>query len=77
MVVVQGTSLAAGGTLFGIALALLLASWMRTVTGFDASPIGWAWSAGPLVLVIGALVASVLPARAILRVAPLAAIRAE
>jgi hypothetical protein len=77
MVVVQGTSLAAGGTLFGIALALLLASWMRTVTGFDASPIGWAWFAGPLVLVIGALVASVLPARAILRVAPLAAIRAE
>jgi putative ABC transport system permease protein len=77
MVVLRGTRFAGAAALFGIVEALLLARWMRSVTGFAGSPTGSAWFAGPMVLLFGALVASVLPARRILGVAPLTAMRTE
>lgn len=77
MVVTQGARVAGAGGLFGIAGALLLARWMRSVTGFDGSSIGWIWLTGPVVLAVGALVATVLPARRILGVSPLTAMRTE
>jgi putative ABC transport system permease protein len=77
MVVMHGTRLAAAGALFGVAGALLITRGMHNVTGFASSPIGWIWLAGPIVLAIGALVASMLPASRILAVAPLTAMRSE
>ena len=71
MVVVQAGRAAAVGAVLGITGAMLLGRWMQGVTGFEGSPGGWAWLAGPLVLVFAALVASVLPARRIAGTAPL------
>jgi hypothetical protein len=75
MVVNHGARVAAAGGLFGIIGALLLARWMYGVTGSEGSPNLWVWFAGPAILALGALVASALPARRILRVDPLTAMR--
>ena len=70
MVVTQAARAAAVGGVLGVTGAVLLSRWMRGVTGFEGSPGGWAWLAGPLVLVFAALIASILPARRIAGTAP-------
>ena len=69
--------LAAAGGAVGLLGALLVARWVHAVTGFEPAAIDWIWLAGPAVLAIGALLASLLPARRILRLEPLSAMRTE
>jgi hypothetical protein len=74
---IYSTRLASVGCLFGLAGALLLTTWLSSVTGYDGSQKGRVWLVGPAVLAVGAVVASLLPARRILRVDPLTAMHME
>ena len=69
--------LAAAGGAVGVVVAVLFARWVHAVTGFEAAAIDWVWLAGPGVIAIGALLASLLPARRILRLEPLSAMRSD
>jgi putative ABC transport system permease protein len=77
MVLTRAARLAGAGTVLGIVAAVLLARWMRMAVGLETVAFGWFWISGPLALGVGALVASVLPAREILRVSPLTAMRTD
>ena len=77
MVVTHGARVAAAGGATGWFAAMLLARWLRSAAGFDGGPLGWIWLAGPAILLLAALIASVLPAARILRVDPLSAMRTE
>ncbi len=74
MVATRSSRVAFVGAVLGIVGAWLVARWM-TVIGFDGSPGGMAWLAGPAVLATGTLLASLVPARRILTVEALTAMR--
>ena len=65
------------GVLAGVIGAALVLRWVAGVTGFDASSVSWIWLAGPLSIAAGALIATLLPARQILKLNPLTAMRSE
>lgn len=65
------------GVIAGMCGALLVLRWIGGVTGFDNASISWIWVAGPLAVATGSLLASLLPARRILKLDPLTAMRSE
>jgi putative ABC transport system permease protein len=65
------------GVLAGTFGAVFVLRWMGGVTGFDTASVSWIWLAGPLAIAIGSLLASLLPARRILKLDPLTAMRTE
>jgi ABC-type lipoprotein release transport system permease subunit len=68
---------AAFGILAGLLGAVLYVRWLRSVTGLDTTALDWMWIAGPLVIAVATLVASWLPAKRILKLDPLVAMRTE
>jgi putative ABC transport system permease protein len=73
----EGGRLVAAGSLAGLAGALLLSQRLADATPGAAPPVGWTWLAGPLLLVVAVLGASLLPARRGSMVDPVAALRAD
>lgn len=69
--------LAAFGIFAGTLSAVLFVRWIGAVTGLETAAFDWMWVAGPAVIAVATLVASLLPARRILRLDPLTAMRAE
>ena len=65
------------GILAGTLAAILFVRWIRAVTGLEGIELTWVWLAGPAVIAIATLLASLIPARRILRLDPLTAMRAE
>jgi putative ABC transport system permease protein len=77
LVVGQGLTLALIGTVAGLAGALALTRYLRTLL-FNVSPTDWlTFTIVPLVLCAVALVASYLPARRAMRVDPMISLRYE
>jgi hypothetical protein len=77
LVLRQALTLAGGGTVIGLALALAAG---RTIRGFlfELSPSDpWTLIAAAMVLTIGGLAAAYLPARRASRIDPMAALRCE
>jgi ABC-type antimicrobial peptide transport system permease subunit len=75
MVAAHGARLLAIGAALGTLAALLLTRWLGVGLGEESGPMPWL--AGPGLLAIAGLAASVLPARRILAVDPLVAMRHE
>jgi hypothetical protein len=63
------------GVLAGTLGAVLVLRWIGGVTGIDDTSVSWIWLVGPLTIATGALAASLLAARRILKLDPLAAMR--
>ena len=75
LILVEAGRLVAAGSIAGIAGSLLLSQRLSAVTPGPAPPPGWAWVAGPLVLVVAVLGASALPARRGAMVDPMVGLR--
>lgn len=69
--------LAGFGILAGTLSAVLFVRWIGAVTGLETAAFDWIWVAGPAVIAVATLFASLLPARRILRLDPLTAMRTE
>jgi cell division protein FtsX len=73
----EGLRLAALGTTAGMIAALLAARWLARVVPSAAAPGPWVWMGAALALLVAVTIASVLPARRALAVAPLSVMRAD
>jgi FtsX-like permease family protein/MacB-like protein len=71
----DGGRLAGVGTVAGILASLALSRLLAHITPVNSSPSLWVWLVGPLLLTIGVVIASILPARRALLVNPLAIMR--
>jgi hypothetical protein len=77
LVLGRAARIAGYGILAGTLAAMLFVRWLRAVTGLEGIELNWVWLAGPAVIAVATLLASLIPARRILRLDPLTAMRAE
>lgn len=77
LVLGRAARIAGSGILAGTLAAVLFIRWLRAVTGLESIELNWVWLAGPAVIAIATLLASLIPARRLLRLDPLTAMRAE
>lgn len=77
LVLGRAARIAGSGVLAGTLAAILFVRWLRAVTGLEGIEVNWVWLAGPAVIAVATLLASFIPARRILRLDPLTAMRAE
>ncbi len=73
----EGGRLAAAGSLAGILISLALSRVLAHITPAGTSPALWVWLVAPLVLGLGVVIASILPARRALLVNPVTIMRTE
>jgi hypothetical protein len=71
----EGGRLVAAGSIAGIAGSLIVSERLIAATPGGAQSFWWAWLAGPLLLAVAVVIASVLPARRGAMVDPLMALR--
>jgi putative ABC transport system permease protein len=71
----EGGRLAAAGSVAGIAGSLIVSERLIAATPGGAQSFWWAWLAGPLLLAVAVVIASVLPARRGAMVDPLVVLR--
>ena len=73
----EGGQLAGISSVVGILASLALARLFAHITFVNSYPAWWVWLAVPLLLVLGVLIASILPARRALLINPLTIMRDE
>jgi ABC-type antimicrobial peptide transport system permease subunit len=71
----EGGRLAATGSAAGILASFALSRLLAHITPVNSSPALWVWLVAPLLLAVGVVIASILPARRALLVNPLTIMR--
>jgi hypothetical protein len=71
----EGGRLAATGSVAGILASLALSRLLARITPANSSPALWVWLVAPLLLAVGVVIASILPARRALLVNPVTIMR--